>query len=272
MDDSRERSGSRARCSVALARYQRARQGRYRAQKNAPAMITLRKGERRHCDQRNRQTIWLTFYPRGRVDRNAERFGVLESLSEYRLPPNAHAPRHLYHNTEIVTFVREGALACEDSTGHSDIIQSGEFQRLTAKEATRRTEKNASTTEWAHVFQIWLRPSRTHLVQGHEKKRFSMAERRGLLCTVASPDARGGSLRIHQDALTFSALLDPGQHLVHELPQGRSAWLHIVQGKAALEGLALTSGDGVGITAERSVSLTAQEETEILLLDLCESA
>lgn len=234
-------------------------------------MITLRTGERRHCDQRNRQTIWLTFYPRGRVDRNAERFGVLESISEYRLPPNARAPTQLYHDAEIVTYVRGGALASEDSTGNSGVIHAGEFQRLTATNAVRRREKNPSTKQWAHVFQIWLRPWRTDLTLGHEKKRFSTAERRGLLRAVASPDARGRSLRIHQDALMFSALLDPGQHLIHELAPGRSAWLHIVQGEATLGDLVLTSGDGAGITAERAVSLTAQEETEILLLDLCGS-
>lgn len=234
-------------------------------------MITLLEGKRRHNDERNRQTIWLTFYPRGRADRNAERFGVLESLSEYHLPPNARAPRQLYHHAEVVTYVRGGTLASEDSTGHSGIIQAGEFQRLTAKDAVRRTEKNASKTQWTHVFQVWLRPSGTDLVLGHEKKRFSTAERRGLLCAVASPDARGRSLRIHQDAFMFSALLDPGKHLIHELAPGRSAWLHIVDGQATLGDLVLTSGDGVGIRAERSVSLTAQEETEILLLDLCES-
>ncbi len=234
-------------------------------------MITLREGERRHHDQRNQQTIWLTFYPRGRMDRNAERFGVLESFSEYHLPPNARVPRQLYHDAEIVTYVRGGALASEDSTGHSGVIHAGEFQRLTAKTAVRRSEKNASKTQWAHVFQIWLRPSRTNLTLGHEKKRFSTAERRGLLCAVASPDARGRSLRIHQDTLLFSALLDPGQHLIHELAPGRSAWLHIVHGQATLGDLVLTSGDGAGITAERAVSLTAQEETEVLLLDLCGS-
>ncbi len=34
--------------------------------------------------------------------------------------------------------------------------------------------------------------------------------------------------------------------------------------------IVLTTGDGAGVTAERAVSLTAQSETEILLLDLGE--
>ena len=65
-----------------------------------------------------------------------------------------------------------------------------------------------------------------------------------------------------------STMLDPGQHVVHELSPGRSAWLHLVQGEAMFGDIVLTTGDSVGITAERAVSLTAREETEILLFNL----
>jgi redox-sensitive bicupin YhaK (pirin superfamily) len=64
------------------------------------------------------------------------------------------------------------------------------------------------------------------------------------------------------------ALLDSGQHVVHELSQGRRAWLHIVEGEVTLDDVVLTTGDGAGLTAERAVSFTATEAAEILLLDL----
>jgi hypothetical protein len=43
-----------------------------------------------------------------------------------------------------------------------------------------------------------------------------------------------------------------------------------VEGEVTLGDIVLTTGDGAGVTAERAVSLTAQSETEILLLDLGE--
>jgi redox-sensitive bicupin YhaK (pirin superfamily) len=58
--------------------------------------------------------------------------------------------------------------------------------------------------------------------------------------------------------------------VVHELSPGRSAWLHVVQGEVTLGDDVLGTGDGAGVTAERAVSLTAREETEILLLDVGE--
>jgi redox-sensitive bicupin YhaK (pirin superfamily) len=46
-------------------------------------------------------------------------------------------------------------------------------------------------------------------------------------------------------------------------------WLHVVEGHISLGGLTLSQGDGVGITDEPSVSLTADDEAEVLLIDPC---
>lgn len=233
-------------------------------------MITLRRAEDRRHDRRRTQGAWQTFSPGDRADPLAEGFGGLALFNEHHLAPGAGVPRYPRHDAEIVTFVREGALAYEDSTGCSGVVHAGEFQRITAGRGLRHGERNASRTDWAHVFQSWLRPSEAGLEPGHEQKRFSTAERRGGLCVVASPDARRGSLRLHADALVYAAVLDPGQHVAHELSPGRRAWLHLVQGEVMFNDLVLTTGDGVGVAAERVVSFTAREETEILLLDLGE--
>ena len=233
-------------------------------------MITLRRAEERHYDRHHKQEVWLTFYPRDRADPRADHFRPLKSLSERRLPPGAIASRTPHHDAEIVTYVREGALAYEDSPGRSGVILAGEFQGTTAGRGIRRSEKNASRSNWVQVFQLLLAPSEPGLESGHEQKRFSAAQRRGGLCVVGSADARRGSLRIHQDALVCSALLEPGQHLVHELLPERIAWLHLVEGEVTLGDIVLSTGDGAGVTAERAVSLTAQSESEILLLDLGE--
>jgi redox-sensitive bicupin YhaK (pirin superfamily) len=231
-------------------------------------MITLRRARDRHHDRRSAHQVWLTFSSRDQADPLADGFGALETLSEDRLSPGASIPLHPHVDAESITYVREGVLAYEDSMGGTGIVHAGEFHRLTAGRGIRHSETNASQANWAHFFQIWLRPSQAGLDPGHEQKRFSAAERRGVLCLVASTDGRSGSLRIHQDALVYSAMLLPGQHLIHELPRGRSAWLHVVQGEILLGDVVLTAGDGAGVTVERAVSLTAREESELLLLDL----
>jgi redox-sensitive bicupin YhaK (pirin superfamily) len=230
-------------------------------------MITLRRADERRHNRRGRREAWLTFSSRDRGDPLADGFGFLRMLNEDRVPPGAGLGQ-LDRRCEVVTYVREGALVYEDSTGCSRTIQAGEFRHVSTGEPGRHAQTNVSRTTWAHVFQICVRPSERAVESATEQKRFSAAERRGVLRLVASPDARLGSLRIGQDALVYSAMLDRGQHVIHELSEGRSAWLHVVQGDATLGDTVLTTGDGVGVTAERAVSLTARGGTEILLLDL----
>jgi quercetin 2,3-dioxygenase len=224
-------------------------------------MITLRRAsERLHKGWRSRVT-WLTFGP-------SDGWSDIESLTECRLAPRAGFPRVSLRDVEILTYVCEGVLAFEDSLGGSGVVQAGEFQLLTAGRGIHYSQTNASRTDIVRYFQIGLRPWKLDLDPEHDQKRFTTAQRRGGLCIVASHDARGGSLLIHQDAQIYSALLDPGTHVVHELAPARCQWLHVVQGEVALDDTVLTTGDGAGITAQRAISFTAREESEILLIDL----
>ena len=230
-------------------------------------MIIVRKAEDRRHERHRQREAWMTFDLDNRADSIVPGLRTLELFKEGRLPPRAGTRRPL-QGAEIITYVRQGSLVYEDSAGRLGLLHTGEFQRMTAGPRIRYGETNASTANWAHVFQIRLRCPVAALQSGLEQKHFSTAERRGALRVVVSPDARDGSLRINQDVLVYSAILDRGKHLVHELPTGRSAWLHVVQGGLDIADIVLRTGDGAGFTSERTVSLTASEETEVLLLDL----
>jgi hypothetical protein len=223
--------------------------------------------DRKH-ERHGAQELWCTFDPDNHTERFAAGFGALDVLNESRLPPGAAIPGQPSHDGEVVTYVRSGALAQEDSIGRSGVINAGEFHRTTANGSLRHRATNALRAEWAHVFQLGLRSSEAGLETSQEPRRFDAAEREGKLCVVASPDGRGGSLRIHQDALVYSAILHGGQRLVCDLARGRGAWLHVVVGMVTLGDLILGAGDAAAFTMERSVSLTAREESEVLLLDL----
>jgi len=234
-------------------------------------MITLRRAEQRHHARSSERSAWLTFHTEDRTDALAGGFGSLQILDENHLRPGAGITGRPHPDAETITYVRAGTLAYQDSTGHSarsGILRAGEFQRVSCRRGARQVETNPSRTDSAQVFKLRLRPPEVAAERGREQKRFSCADRRGVLCVIASPDARTGSLRIRQDAVIFSAILDPGQHLVHELAAGRSAWLHIVHGSVLFGDVVLASGDGAGVTAEHVVALTAREESEILLVDL----
>jgi len=231
-------------------------------------MITVRRAGERRRERLGERDVWHTFPSRDPAGSLPDGFGALEMLNEECLPPGTEVPRHEHRDAEVVTYVSEGAMAHVDSEDRSVLVQAGEFQRRTVGRGYRHRERNASETEWARIFQMSLRPAEAGLPPGHEEKRFVASDRRGQLCVVASPDGREGSLRVHLDALVLSAILENGLHLVHGLAPGRRAWLHLVNGGITVDGYKLFPGDGAGVRDERAISVTATEDSEILLLDV----
>lgn len=235
-------------------------------------MFTLRRNSERHHVHDNTHDTWSTIYRKIRPDPFSRGFDVLYTLDETRISPGGSIDvLHPKQEVETVTYVYEGVLAQIDSSGRSSVINAGEFHRMTIDYGSRYKNTNASHTDWAHIYQISLHSLRRCEAEFNcdcEQKRFTAAQRRNMLCVIGSPDRRKGSLYIHQDTLIYSSILDPGHHLVYEVHPRSSVWIHIVYGEANLSDMVLTQGDGVGVVMESSVSLTAQESTEILLLDL----
>ena len=211
---------------------------------------------------------WQTFYPHDHPDQPTEDFGPVFAFNEILLAPGGVSAGLPSEEAEVVTYAYRGALAQQDSTGNSGVVHAGEFQHMSLGRRIHHKETNPSRTDWAHIFRICLRPSEVGLDRVHQQKSFPSAQRRNVLCVIASPDGRNGSLRIQQDALIYSSVLDPGHHLMQELLPGRSVWIHVISGEASLQDIVLTQGDGVGITIEPLVSLTALENTEVLLVDV----
>ena len=231
-------------------------------------MIALRRNQERRHVKRGKQEIRLTLYPTKRSGSLTADFGLLAAFDEIRLKPGGVCALRPLKGTEILTYVFKGALSQEDSNGHSGVVHAGEFQRMTIGLGNSHKERNALQDDSTRFFRISLRSSEPEVDSTREKKRFAMGQRHNLLCVIASPDGRKKSLHILQDALVCSSILDPGRHLVHELLPGRSAWLHVIHGEAIFQNIILSQGDGVGVSREASVSFTAQENTEILLVDL----
>jgi redox-sensitive bicupin YhaK (pirin superfamily) len=233
-------------------------------------MNSLRRAKERHHDRLQDQESWLTFHPQKPASTPFDCFGALEGLNEIKLAPGAGVAMAPQRDAEVITYVREGCLAFEDERGKRGLIQAGQYRRAIMRRGVHQREANASRSDGVHFFQIWLPPSQLDIHPGQEQKRFSTADRRGALRVVASPDARNGSLLIHQEVVILSALLDPGQHVVHELASNRKAWLHLVRGAVTLSDITMATGDGAGVTSERALSLTAREEAELLLIELDE--
>ncbi len=231
-------------------------------------MNRLRKADDRgHVDHGWLDT-WHTFSFASYHDEEQMGFGPLRVINEDFIAGGTGFGSHPHRDMEIVTYVISGALEHQDSMGNGSIIRPGEVQRMTAGSGVVHSEKNPSKTESIHLLQIWILPDAARLKPEYEQKMYSAADKANRLQPIASPDGRGGSLTIHQDATVFASILEAGHEVNHSLAEGRSAWLQLITGRIDANGVAIGPGDGLAIEAETSLLIRATESAEFLLFDL----
>lgn len=195
-------------------------------------------------------------------------FRSLRVINEDHVAPGEGFPPHGHRDMEILTYVLEGGLQHRDSMGNGSVIRPGDVQRMSAGTGVTHSEFNASKKEPVHLLQIWILPARRGIAPGYEEKHFSEAERQGRLRLIASPDAAEGSVTVHQDARVYAGLLAPGASVKHPLGPGRHAWVQVARGKVRLGNEPLSAGDGVAVSDQANLILTAESSAEVLLFDL----
>jgi hypothetical protein len=168
---------------------------------------------------------------------------------------------------EIITYVLEGAVEHKDSLGNGAVITPGEVQRMSAGTGIMHSEFNPSQTQPVHFLQIWIVPDRQGLQPSYEQRAFG-EERQGKLRLIAAKDGRDGAVTIHQDADLYSAVLQPGEQVSHQLQPNRYGWLQVARGAASLNGYDLKAGDGVAVSDAELLTISTDTEAEILLFDL----
>lgn len=194
-------------------------------------------------------------------------FGPLRVINEDRVDPGAGFPTHGHRDMEILSYVVEGALAHQDSTGGGGVIQPGEVQVMSAGSGVHHSEMNGSRVAPVHFLQIWLVPTSRGAAPRYAQRDFGREEGVTLL---VSPEGRDGSLSIRQDADVYRVRSRDGASTSLAL-RHPNAWVQVVHGSFSLAGERLEAGDGAALTEVASLSLTArapEDLAEALVFDL----
>ena len=231
-------------------------------------MVTVRRSEERGHGQHGWLDTYHTFSFSDYYDPQFTQFRALRVMNEDRVAPGQGFGMHGHRDMEIITYVLEGALAHRDSLGNGEVLRPGELQRMTAGTGIRHSEFNASDSEPVHLYQIWLLPERAGLTPSYEQRAIPEADRKNRLQLVASPDGRDGALTVHQDVGVYLATRGRGQSVTHELKAGRHAWLQALRGHVTVGNTTLDPGDGVAVSDERVMKVSAADGAEVMLFDL----
>ena len=195
-------------------------------------------------------------------------FRSLRVLNDDRVDPGQGFGTHGHRDMEILSYVLEGALEHKDSSGGGGIIRPGEIQFMRAGSGVTHSESNHSPVDPVHFLQIWIVPDRPGLAPGYAQQEFDRDRARRSLVLLASRDGRDGTIQVQQDVNVWVTLLDAGHARELTLGPGRHAWIHVARGAASVNGTALRSGDGAGVSNEARVQLIGDDAAEVLVFDL----
>ncbi len=174
---------------------------------------------------------------------------------------------HSHTDMEIVTWIVEGHLTHEDTTGSQNTIGPHEVQKMSAGTGISHSEYNASETESLRLLQIWIEPDQNGIEPNYHEDDFSESLLGNEMIPVAS-GRENARVPLEQDASIRVGLLDSSQNQSIELDPNRRYYGIAVTGTTVWNDLTLDSRDAVRIREESELSLETSEEAEVMLINL----
>ena len=175
---------------------------------------------------------------------------------------------HGHRNMEIVTYVRQGLLGHRDTLGSEGAICAGDVQVMSAGTGIRHAEFNRGE-EPLKLYQIWLLPRAAGGEPTWGSKPFPRCDRSGRFVVLASGYANdAGALPIRADARVLGAMLKAGEAVRYEFEAMRHAYLVVASGQIMLNGERVGTLDGVAITEQAAIEISALEDAELVMVDV----
>jgi quercetin 2,3-dioxygenase len=204
-------------------------------------------------------------------------FGLLLVSNDDVVAPGTGFETHPHQDMEIVTWVLDGQLVHQDSSGHNGVIYPGLAQRMSAGSGILHSEKNdawrlvpdAATDEPVRFVQMWIVPDEQRITPGYEQLDIGAELARGGLVPIASGRGHEAAITIRQrDAALFGGRLRAGETV--DLAAAPYLHLYVAKGAVTLEGAGgLATGDAARITGSEGQRVTAGDDgAEILVWEM----
>jgi redox-sensitive bicupin YhaK (pirin superfamily) len=190
--------------------------------------------------------------------------GALRVWNDDRVAAGRGFDMHPHRDMEIITYVRTGAITHVDNLGNKGRTKAGDVQVMHAGTGIVHGEFNRETEDTT-LFQIWLMPNARGVAPGWEARDFPAMG--GGLQVLASGDGRNGALPLHADGAVLAGRLAAGETVRHTLPPGHVAYLVPAVGRITVNGTPANTRDGVAISDETDLVITADEDAELVLVE-----
>ena len=213
---------------------------------------------------------WHTFSFAGYYDPQRMHFGALRVLNDDRVQGGMGFGTHPHDNMEIISIPTSGDLEHQDSMGNKQVIRQGDVQVMSAGTGIQHSEKNRNHDQDVRFFQIWVFPKERNLKPRYDQMHFSDDDKKNKFLTVVSPlGTKDGGVQINQDAWFSLGNLDKDLKTNYEIhKKGNGIYAFIIEGKASINGQSLERRDGLAISETSSLEIIAEENAQILLMEV----
>ena len=215
---------------------------------------------------------WLksyhTFSFAGYNDPNRMNFVMLRVLNDDVVQPKMGFGTHPHRNMEIISIPISGALSHKDSMENKRSIEVGEVQVMSAGTGLTHSEFNDSKTDEVNFLQLWIIPEEQEVEPYYNQKKFDATERENQFQTLVSPRSNhvDGSLPIHQQGYISMIDLEEGKEVEYNLKNG--AYFFLIDGEVSVADETLEKRDAVGIEEVDSVSVKANKNSKLIVVDV----
>lgn len=197
--------------------------------------------------------------------------GAMRVLADTRIAPQTGFPMHGHREFEIITYVCEGEIAHEDTTGARGLLRMGDVQAMTTGSGVMHSEANPGPKP-ARVYQMWFHAEEAGLPPDYTDLNAPPAPSAGSL-TVFASGAPGvdGLIRIRQDAIVSGGDLQRGGSILCGLAPGRRAYVLAVDGPLAINDAGLPARGGAEISGVSAIRIAAQDTpSRVLVINVAE--
>ncbi len=202
---------------------------------------------------------------------NPERtqFGALRVLNDDKVAAGRGFGKHPHENMEIISIPLFGDLAHEDSMGTNSVIKENDVQVMSAGTGVLHSEFNHNKDKKTEFLQIWLFPNKLGVEPRYGQQNFNPEERRNDFQLIVSPKNKGVETWIHQEAWFYLSEFEQGFSKEYTLNKsGNGVYLFLLSGSLEVSGEKLNKRDAIGLTKLEKFTITADEKSEFLLMEV----
>lgn len=196
-------------------------------------------------------------------------FGALRVLNDDFVDGGQGFGRHPHDNMEIISIPLAGDLEHKDSMGNVAVIRQNDVQIMSAGTGVYHSEYNKNPDSKVNFLQIWLFPKERNIQPRYDQRTFKPEDRVNKLQQIVSPVKEDNGVWINQDAWFHLGNFKKDFKTDYTInKKGNGVYAFIINGDVTINGQKLNKRDGFGVWDTDKLSITADSDAEILLMEV----